>query len=230
MKKLGMLGGMSWESTTSYYQLINQGVHQSLGGLHSADLILRSVDFDEIERLQHAGEWEKLGIILSNAAYSLEKAGAEGLILCTNTMHKLTQAITQHIDIPFLHIADATAQKLLADKVGKVGLLGTAFTMEEDFYKARLSEKFGLEVIIPKKEQREEIHRVIYSELCLGATEEASRTYFSKVITTLKEQGAQAVILGCTEIGLLISQKESVLPLYDTTKIHAEAAVEWMTS
>jgi len=230
MKKLGLLGGMSWESTAEYYRIINQQVGEELGGLHSADLILRSVDFEEIEKLQHEGEWERLGILLSDAAYSLEKAGAEGLILCTNTMHKVAQTLVQHLHIPFLHIADATAEKLLSDKKHKVGLLGTAFTMEESFYKERLSEKFGLEVIIPKKQQREEIHRVIYSELCLGITEESSRNYFAEVIRTLKEQGAEAVILGCTEIGMLISAEESVLPLYDTTDIHARAAVSWMLS
>ncbi len=228
MKTLGMLGGMSWESTQSYYQLINKGINQKLGGLHSARIILNSVDFDQIEKLQHEEAWERMGIILANAAYSVEKAGAEGLIICTNTMHRLVPDIRKHITIPIIHIADATAQKLVADGVTKVGLLGTAFTMEQDFYKGRLSEKFGLEVLIPDAAQRKQIHQVIYDELCLGITKEASRDYYSQVIHALAEQGAQAVILGCTEIGLLISQSESTLPLYDTTQIHAEAAVDWM--
>jgi aspartate racemase len=223
-----MLGGMSWESTASYYQLLNQGVNQKLGGLHSAKLILNSVDFDEIEKLQHDGEWDRMGVILSDAAYGLQKAGAEGLIICTNTMHKLTNIISTNITIPILHIADATAQKLITNGVRKVGLLGTAFTMEQDFYKGRLVEKFGLEVLTPDAVQREMIHKIIYEELCLGQTIDASREYYSAVINSLLDQGAEAVILGCTEIGLLISQPDSALPIYDTTLIHAEAAVEWM--
>ncbi len=228
MKTLGMLGGMSWESTQLYYQLINRGINKKLGGLHSAKIILNSVDFDEIEKLQHEGAWERMGILLANAAYSIEKAGAEGLIICTNTMHRLVPDISKHTAIPIIHIADATAQRLVADGVTKVGLLGTAFTMEQDFYKGRLSEKFGLEVLIPEAPQREQVHRIIYDELCLGITQETSRDYYSEVIRGLAEQGAQAVILGCTEIGLLVSQTESVLPVYDTTQIHAEAAVDWM--
>ena len=228
MKTLGMLGGMSWESTQLYYQLINRGINKKLGGLHSAKIILNSVDFDEIEKLQHEGAWERMGILLADAAYSIEKAGAEGLIICTNTMHRLVPDISKHTAIPIIHIADATAQRLVADGVTKVGLLGTAFTMEQDFYKGRLSEKFGLEVLIPEAPQREQVHRIIYDELCLGITQETSRDYYSEVIRGLAEQGAQAVILGCTEIGLLVSQTESVLPVYDTTQIHAEAAVDWM--
>ncbi len=228
MRTLGMLGGMSWESTASYYQLLNQGVNQELGGLHSAKLILNSVDFNEIEKLQHDGEWDRMGVILSNAAYGLQKAGAEGLIICTNTMHKLSTFISTNINIPILHIADATAQKLLDDGIEKVGLLGTVFTMEQDFYKGRLTEKFGLEVLTPDAIQREMIHKIIYEELCLGKTTKTSRNYYSEVIQSLADQGAEAVILGCTEIGLLISQKDSVLPIYDTTLIHADVAVEWM--
>jgi len=223
-----MLGGMSWESTASYYQLLNQGINKQLGGLHSAKLILNSVDFDEIEKLQHDGEWDRMGVILSDAAYGLQKAGAEGLIICTNTMHKLSNIISTNITIPILHIADATAQKLIANGVSSVGLLGTAFTMEQDFYKGRLVEKFGLEVLTPDAVHREMIHKIIYEELCLGKTIEASREYYSTVINSLAEQGAEAVILGCTEIGMLISQPDSVLPIYDTTLIHAEAAVAWM--
>jgi aspartate racemase len=223
-----MLGGMSWESTASYYRLLNQGIQQKLGGLHSAKLILHSVDFDEIEKLQHAAAWDRMGVILANAAYGLEKAGAEGIIICTNTMHKLSTSISTNINIPLLHIADATAEKLIADGVKKVGLLGTAFTMEEAFYKGRLSEKFALEVITPDTAQREVIHKVIYEELCLGITEDTSREYYTQVIASLAEQGAEAVILGCTEIGLLISQTDSPLPIYDTTLIHADAAIQWM--
>jgi len=228
MKTLGMLGGMSWESTQAYYQLINRGINRELGGLHSAKIILNSVDFEAIEKLQHGGDWERMGILLSDAAYSVEKAGAEGLIICTNTMHRLVPEISQNITIPILHIADATAQRLVADGMERVGLLGTAFTMEQDFYKGRLTDKFGLEVLIPNEVQIQKIHSVIYDELCLGITKEASRDYYSEVIRRLAEQGAQAVILGCTEIGLLVSQAESVLPVYDTTRIHAEAAVDWM--
>ena len=230
MKKIGLLGGMSWESTATYYRLINEGIGRELGGLHSAEMLLYSVDFQEIETLQHSGEWERLGVLLSNAAYSLQKGGAEGLLICTNTMHKVADVISKNIHIPILHIADATAEELLTDDVQKVGLLGTAFTMEEDFYKERLHTRFGLEVVTPRKQQREEIHRVIYEELCLGRTEQASRDYYSEVIDGMRKQGAQAVVLGCTEIGLLVSQGDSVLPLYDTTQIHAEAAVKWMLS
>ncbi len=219
---------MSWESTASYYRLLNQGINQHLGGLHSAKLILHSVDFDEIEKLQHDGAWDRMGVILANAAYGLEKAGAEGIIICTNTMHKLSASISKNINVPLLHIADATAQRLIADGVKKVGLLGTAFTMEEDFYKGRLSDKFDLEVFTPDASQREMIHKVIYEELCLGITKEASREYYAQVISSLAEQGAEAVILGCTEIGLLVSQSDSTLPIYDTTLIHADAAVQWM--
>jgi len=219
---------MSWESTAEYYKLINEAVGRRLGNLHSGKIILNSVDFGEIEHLQHNGEWQRLGIILSDAAYALQKAGAEGMILCTNTMHKLTPHIKENIDIPFIHIADETAKKLIKDNIQKVGLLGTAFTMEQEFYKSRLIEKYSLEVLIPPKQQIDEIHRVIYDELCVGITKEESRAYYAKAIEGLQKQGAQAVILGCTEIGLLISQEDSVLPIYDTTKIHAEAAVEWM--
>jgi len=225
-----MLGGMSWESTAEYYRLINQGISRELGGLHSGKLILHSVDFSEIEQLQHLQEWDRMEIILADAAYGLQKAGAEGLIICTNTMHKLAEKITTHIDIPLLHIADATAEKLRGDGVRRIGLLGTSFTMEQDFYKQRLTEKFGLEVLVPEEKQRVEVHRIIYDELCQGITREHSRTVYQQIIGELADRGAEAVILGCTEIGLLISGKESVLPVYDTTLLHAEAAVAWMTA
>ncbi len=228
MRTLGMLGGMSWESTASYYRLLNEGVNRALGGLHSAKLILHSVDFDEIEKLQHQEEWERMGVILADAAYGLQKAGAEGMVICTNTMHKLYPAISATIDIPILHIADATGQKLLDDGIERVGLLGTAFTMEQAFYKERLSQKYGLEVLVPEIDQREIIHKIIYEELCLEVTKDVSREYYSEVIAAMAAQGAQAVILGCTEIGLLISQEDSPLPIYDTTLIHADAAVKWM--
>lgn len=230
MKTLGLLGGMSWESTAEYYRLINQSINRKLGGLHSAKLILNSIDFDEIEKLQHQGEWERMGILLSDAAYSVEKAGADGLIICTNTMHKLADDILKNINIPIIHIADATAKKLVSDKIKTVGLLGTSFTMEQDFYTGRLIDKFGLEVLVPDTSEREDIHGVIYSELCLGITKEDSRSRYIEIIESLSSRGAEAIILGCTEIGLLISQEDTSLPLYDTTTIHAEAAVDWMLS
>ncbi len=230
MKTLGLLGGMSWESSAEYYRLINQGISRELGGLHSAKLILWSVDFEEIERLQHADEWEEMGVVLTNMSKKMESIGVDGLVICTNTMHKLAPMISDNVNIPLLHIADATAQKLVSNGINKVGLLGTAFTMEQEFYKGRLSQMHGLEVITPAKEQRANIHKIIYDELCQGIIKEDSRKYYSDSILFLREQGAEAVILGCTEIGLLIEEKDSVLPIYDTTKIHAELAVEWMIS
>ncbi|NKQ40996.1 MAG: amino acid racemase [Sulfurovum sp.] len=230
MRALGMIGGMSWESSAVYYREINLGIQKKLGGFYSGKIILYSMDFAEIERLQHSGDWKRLGIMLANAAYSLQKAGAEGVILCTNTMHKVANKILENIKVPFLHIADATAQKLLNDNIKKVALLGTAFTMEEDFYRKRLEEKFGLEVVIPRQKQRKEIHRIIYEELCLGAIKDSSRDHYVKTIENLAEQGAEAVILGCTEIGLLVSQEDSPLPIYDTSMIHVDAAVRWMVN
>jgi aspartate racemase len=228
MRRIGIIGGMSWESSAEYYRLINEGIRERLGGLHSAELLMLSVDFEPIERLQHAGEWERLGAELAAAAGDLERGGAAGLLLATNTMHKVAEAIEEAVAIPLLHIADATGARLAADGIGRVGLLGTAFTMEESFYRRRLEERFGLEVLIPEAPERERVHRVIYDELCLGITRDDSRAAYLRIVEELAERGAQAVILGCTEIGLLIRDGEAAVPLYDTTRIHAEAAVEWM--
>lgn len=226
MKVIGLLGGMSWESTASYYQLINEGVNRQLGGLHSAKICLYSVDFAEIEKLQCNDSWVESGKLLAEAAKSLEAAGADFLLLCTNTMHKVSPDIVSKISIPFLHIADATAEQLTADGVRRIGLLGTKFTMEQTFYKNRISDTFGIEVIIPNQDQRDLVHKVIYEELCLGRISEVSKQQFIEIITALGEAGAEAVILGCTEIGLLVSQADVQVPLYDTTVIHAAKAVE----
>lgn len=224
MKTIGLLGGMSWESTQTYYRLINEGVKSRLGGLHSAKLVLYSVDFAEIEALQHQGDWPATARILSGAALSLENAGADFLMIGTNTMHKVAPEIEEAINIPLLHIADATANVLTQDNIQRVGLLGTRFTMEQAFYRERL-EAAGIEVVTPDAPQRAEVHRVIYEELCQGEIQAASREAYLAVINSLAEQGAQAVILGCTEIGLLIKQTDTPVPLYDTTAIHAAQAV-----
>ncbi|NQZ10530.1 MAG: aspartate/glutamate racemase family protein [Algicola sp.] len=226
MKTIGMLGGMSWESTASYYKAINEGVKNALGGLHSAKICLYSVDFDEIEKLQHQGLWDETAKILSTAAQSVEAGGADFLLICTNTMHKVAPQIEAAISIPLLHIADATAQKLLTDNVKRVGLLGTRFTMEEDFYKSRLTERFGIEVVVPEKAQRDVVHDIIYSELCMGNIYPQSRAKYLEIINQLHEQGAEAIVLGCTEIALLIQQQHTQIPLYDTTDIHANQAVK----
>ncbi|EGU32430.1 aspartate/glutamate racemase family protein [Vibrio scophthalmi] len=225
MKTIGLIGGMSWESTTSYYKAINEGVKAKLGGLHSAKICLYSVDFHEIEQLQHQGRWDDTAEILSQAAQSVQAGGADFVLICTNTMHKVAPLIEQAISIPILHIADATAMQLVSDGVRKVGLLGTRFTMEQDFYKQRLTEQFGIEVVIPDEPQRNLVHDVIYNELCQGIVSETSRQEYLQIIASLAEQGAQAVILGCTEIALLVEQSHTSVPLYDTTQIHAEAAV-----
>lgn len=224
MKTIGLLGGMSWESTQTYYRLINEGVKSRLGGLHSAKLVLYSVDFAEIEALQHQGDWPATARILSGAALSLENAGADFLMIGTNTMHKVAPEIEEAINIPLLHIADATAKVLTQDNIQRVGLLGTRFTMEQAFYRERL-EAAGIEVVTPDAPQRAEVHRVIYEELCQGEIQAASQETYLAVINSLAEQGAQAVILGCTEIGLLIKQTDTPVPLYDTTAIHAAQAV-----
>ncbi len=230
MKTIGLLGGMSWESTMSYYQAINQGVKSALGGLHSAKIVLHSVDFHEIETLQHSGKWDETSDILKKAALSVQAGGADCLLICTNTMHKVADDIADAITMPLLHIADATAEKLGDDGVTRVGLLGTRFTMEQDFYKRRLTENFGIEVVIPPANAREEIHRIIYQELCLGEIKDTSRQQYIKIIQQLTEQGAQAIILGCTEIALLVQQQHTQTPLYDTTALHAEAAVKFALS
>ena len=225
MKTIGLLGGMSWESTQGYYRAINEGVKEALGGLHSAKLVLNSVDFAEIEACQQSGDWRKAGEILAQAAQGVEAAGADCLLICTNTMHKVAEDIDDAISIPLIHIADATGESLKQAGVKRVGLLGTAFTMEQDFYKGRLSERHDLEVLVPKAEDRALIHRVIFQELCVGITTNASKAEYLRIIEALKEQGADAVILGCTEIGMLVTQADTDIPLFDTTEIHANAAV-----
>ncbi|MEZ9253780.1 aspartate/glutamate racemase family protein [Vibrio cyclitrophicus] len=225
MKTIGLLGGMSWESTMSYYKSINEGVKANLGGLNSAKICMYSVNFDEIERLQHQGRWSETANILSDAALSVEKGGADFILICTNTMHKVVPEIEEKITIPILHIADTTAQILLEQGVKKVGLLGTAFTMEQDFYKARLVNKFGIGVVIPDESDREQVHNIIHKELCRGEVKEESRDVYRQIIEKLSQQGAEAVILGCTEIALLIQQQHTDVPLLDTTSVHADAAV-----
>lgn len=226
MKMIGMLGGMSWESTQTYYRAVNEGVKQALGGLHSARVLLYSVDFAKIEALQHRNDWDQLAEILIGAARSLEAGGADFLVICTNTMHKVAPQIAQAINIPILHLADATAATLKADGVTRVGLLGTKFTMEESFYRERL-EAQGISVVVPCKVDRQSIHDIIYEELCRGVIKSASLSVYLDVIERLAEDGAEAVILGCTEIGLLVGQSDTVIPLYDTTLIHAQQAVAW---
>lgn len=227
MKTIGLLGGMSWESTVGYYCAINEGVKNTLGGLHSAKIAMYSVDFEPIEKLQHAGNWKGTAIILSVAAQSIESAGADFLLICTNTMHKVAPEIEKSIKIPLLHIADATAEVLVHEGIKTVGLLGTAFTMEQDFYKGRLSENYGLNVLIPNEEDRQIVHKIIYQELCLGKIQADSKTEYLRIIDILANQGAEAVILGCTEIGMLVSQGDTKVKLFDTTAIHAEKAVEY---
>lgn len=227
MKTIGMIGGMSWESTLAYYRLVNETVKLRLGGLHSARLVLCSVDFHEIEQLQQAGDWHAAGEMLAGAARSLQAAGADFIVLCTNTMHKVAERIEAAVDIPFLHIADATAQAIKAAGHERIGLLGTRFTMEESFYKDRLRDCHGLEVVIPDTPDRDIVHRVIYEELCLGRIEPDSRTEFRRIMANLAAQGARAVILGCTEISLLVGPEDAPVPLFDTTAIHAKSAVEY---
>jgi aspartate racemase len=226
MKTIGLLGGMSWESTLTYYRAINRGVKQRLGGLHSAKIVLYSVDFDPIEKLQHSGDWKGTGDILCHAARCIEAGGADFLLICTNTMHKVADQVAAVIKIPLLHIADATGQALRQAGVNRVGLLGTAFTMEQDFYKGRLMEKYGLEVLIPDDKDRQKVHDVIYRELCLGVIKPQSKQAYVDIVDRLAQDGADAVILGCTEIGLLIEQADTRMPLYDTTFIHAAKAVD----
>ena len=225
MKTIGLIGGMSWESTVTYYQIVNDTVKETLGGLHSAKILLYSVDFAEIEAYQASGDWERSGEILTDAAKRLEQAGADFIVICTNTMHKVAPQIRANISIPVIHIADATAEELKKNAVGKVALLGTRYTMTQDFYKDRIQAN-GIEVLTPEGADIELVHHVIYDELCLGIISETSRKEFARVIDSLKERGAEGVILGCTEIGLLIGQEDSSLPVFDTTVIHAKAAAQ----
>lgn len=230
MRTIGLIGGMSWESTVSYYRIINETVRDRLGGLHSAKIVLYSVDFHQVERLQRAEDWEEAGRLLAQAARSLEAAGADLLVLCTNTMHKVAPAIEEAVAIPLLHIADPTADEIKAAGLRRIGLLGTRFTMEQDFYRDRLQRVHGIDVLIPGEDDRETVHRVIYDELCLGTARDSSRDEFREIINRLVGDGAQAVILGCTEIAMLVGAADSPVPVFDTTSIHARRAAEWATS
>lgn len=225
MKTIGLLGGMSWESTELYYRHINEGVRERLGGLHSAKIVLHSVDFAEIEKLQATGQWQHAGDVLAQAAQGLQQAGADVILICTNLMHKVAPQIEQAIEIPLLHIADAAGQAIKQQGLQTVGLLGTRYTMEEGFYRERLAETFGLKVIIPEDEDRGEIHRVIFEELCRGELTAASRQRYLEIIESMRAQGAEGVILGCTEIPLLIRPEDTSLPLFNTAVLHAEAAL-----
>ena len=230
MKTIGMIGGMSWESSIEYYRIINEGVKGKLGGLHSAKSVMYSVDFAEIETLQHEGRWEEATQAMVEAAKHVEAGGADFVIICTNTMHKMAEEVEAAIHIPLLHIVDATAEAIKARGLQVVGLLGTNFTMEQDFYRGRLVERHGLEVLIPEEQDREIVHRVIYDELVLGVIKPESRSQYERIIEKLIEAGAQGIILGCTEIGLLVKDEDSRVPLFDTTFIHAVAAVEYALS
>ncbi len=226
MKTIGLIGGMSWESTIPYYRHINEVVKAHLGGLHSARVVLFSVDFHDIEQLQHSGKWDEAGAVLADAAKALERAGADFIVVCTNTMHKVAPAIEAAVHIPLLHVADPTAQAIKHAGLHTVGLLGTRFTMEQAFYRDRLQHDHGINVLVPDAEDREAVHRIIYDELCLGQVKDASRDVYRAVMARLVAQGAQAVILGCTEISLLVGANDAAVPLFDTTAIHAQAAAE----
>ncbi len=227
MKTIGLIGGMSWESTAHYYSQLNLGIQKALGGLHSAQLLLYSVNFDPIEKLQAQGDWKSLGNIMTDAALRLEKSGANFIIICTNTMHKLAEEVQEAVNIPLLHIADATADVLVMDGIKTVGLLGTAYTMEQAFYKTRLIRNYGLNVVIPDETDRSDVHRIIYDELCLGNIKAESKASYIEIANRLVDSGAEGIILGCTEIGMLLKQEDIDIPLYDTTQIHAAKAVEW---
>ncbi|MFK4309166.1 aspartate racemase [Bacillus sp. RC242] len=224
MKTIGLIGGMSWESTSEYYRILNEEIKSRLGGLHSAKCLINSVDFEEIERFQSNGNWDGAGEVLGNAAYSLQKGGADFIIICTNTMHKVVEKIKENINIPVLHIADTTAKEIKRKGIQTIGLLGTKYTMEQDFYKSRIEEN-NIKVIVPVEKNREKINEIIYTELCLGEITSQSREYYKRVIEELVQKGAQGIILGCTEIGLLIKQEDVVVPIFDTTFIHAIEAV-----
>lgn len=225
MKTIGLLGGMSWESTELYYRLINEQVKSRLGGLHSARIVMVSVDFHEIEALQNQGSWDEAGEVLSRSAQQVERAGADFLLICTNTMHKVAPQIQSAIGIPLIHLADATAERIVAQGIKTIGLLGTNFTMEQKFYKGRLSDQYGLNVIVPSEADRQTIHRIIYEELCLGEIKESSRNEYLSIMNRMSDNGAEAIIEGCTEITLLVQQQHTDILLFDTTAIHAEAAV-----
>jgi aspartate racemase len=226
MRRIGLLGGMSWESSAEYYRLINEATRERLGGLHSADCVLRSVDFTEIEQLQRAGRWDEAGARLAEEATALVAAGAELLVLCTNTMHKVAGAITAAVSVPFVHIADTTAEAVRAQGLETVGLLATAYTMEQDFYVGRLRDRHGLEVLVPGEQDRRIVHSVIYDELCVGVVDDGSREQYRRIMRDLADRGAQAILLGCTEIDLLIGAQDAPVPVFDTTRLHAERAVQ----
>jgi len=226
MKTIGLIGGMSWESSQEYYRIINETARAKLGGLHSAQCLMFSFDFAEIEALQHSGNWEEATRRMIEAAQNLEKGGADFVLICTNTMHKMAKEVQSGIKIPLLHIADPTGEAIKAKGIAKIGLLGTKYTMEHDFYKGRLMNEFGLEVVVPDEADRHIVHGIIYDELCLGVIKEDSKKRYQQIIEKLKAAGAQGVILGCTEITLLIQQADTDLPIFDTTRIHAETAVE----
>jgi len=227
MKTIGMIGGMSWESSLEYYRIVNERVASRLGGVHSAKTLMISVDFAEVEALQREGRWDEATQMMVEAAQSLQLGGADFIVICTNTMHKMAEDVAASVSIPLLHIADATAEQIVARGLKHIGLLGTRFTMEEDFYKGRLEKKFALDVLTPDKTDRDIVHRVIYEELVLGKTEPASKAEYLRIIEGLQARGAEGIILGCTEIGLLVKQSDCRLPLFDTTLLHAEAAVEF---
>jgi len=229
MKTMGLIGGMSWESTALYYRLVNRAIAAKLGGLHSARLLLYSVDFHDVEVLQQRGDWDESGAYLADVARALERGGADFVVLCTNTMHKVADAITSAVDIPLLHIADPTADEALRQGVRRIGLLGTRFTMEQDFYRKRLEAR-GLTVVTPEADDREIVHRVIYDELCRGAIRDESRDEFRRIIRALVEDGAGGVIFGCTEIGLLVGADDSPVVTFDTARLHAEAAADYATA
>lgn len=226
MQCIGLIGGMSWESTVTYYQVINRGIARARGGLHSAQLVMHSVDFAPLEAMQHKGDWSRIGTVLADAARSVEAAGADFVVLATNTMHEVAPAIEAAVRIPLLHIADATGQRIAERELRTVGLLGTRFTMERDTYRGRLRDRFALDVLVPDEPARAEVHRVIYEELCHGRIDDASRRRFVEIVERLADRGAEGVILGCTEIGLLIGDDDVPVPVFDTARIHAEAAVE----
>jgi aspartate racemase len=226
MKRIGLLGGMSWESSAEYYRLINEMTRDRLGGLHSADCLLRSVDFAAVERLQRDGRWDEAGAVLAAEATALGAAGAELIVLCTNTMHKVADAIIAAVDVPFVHIADATAEAVRAEGLDTVGLLATAYTMEQDFYVGRLRDQHGLNVLVPDAAERRVVHSIIYDELCVGVIDDGSRDKYRQIIAGLAERGAQGILLGCTEIDLLVTQADSPVAVFDTTRLHAQRAVD----
>jgi aspartate racemase len=226
MKRLGLLGGMSWESSAEYYRLVNLATRERLGGLHSADCLLRSVDFAQVEELQRTGRWDEAGALLAAEAAALVAAGAELLVLCTNTMHKVADMITDAIEVPFVHIADTTADAIRARGLRTVGLLATAYTMEQDFYVGRLRDVHGLDVLVPDEPDRRVVHDVIYGELCVGVVADSSREQYRRIMRELVDRGAEGILLGCTEIDLLVGPQDATVPVFDTTRLHAERAVE----